>query len=363
MAIYIALIVAIILLSLITVDLEYGKRQKIIAAVGMLLIYVLLALKAPSVGIDIQGYKYQYQLSAHETLFNINYVYFEAGYIFLQQIFSKIGVSFQLFMAVIYAVVCSAWYFFIRKYSKDATMSLLFFICYQFFVFTTSGIRQALAMALCLAAFIVADSNKKSPVSKVALLLLLMVVAISIHKSAIVFLPIIIAWVFWNKEIRITRNIMIIYIGLIPISILGKRYILIIINLLIEKVSSTTSVVSGGNLIFLIGISLFVIYTYIALDSYKNVDSENKKFESFGVIISMAAVLVNMILSGSPLLRASMYYTTFLVPTIPNMIEKYGYRDRVIVKICFAVFLIALFYIDTLAPNQLKICPYRFFWY
>ena len=115
MAIYIILIAYILAMALLLSHFiaDEKKREQIILQLGMLAIFLLLALKKDTVGIDIIGYKEQYILSADVPWNNTGYVYFEPGYIQLMKVFSKLGLDFQIFAGAIYAVCCNAYYRFI----------------------------------------------------------------------------------------------------------------------------------------------------------------------------------------------------------------------------------------------------------
>ena len=199
MAIYLLLIVFILLLPIIVNSKKQDHKNKIITSVGMTAIFLILALKG-DVGSDISGYLEQYYISASKDWHNVDYVYFESGYIYLMKIFSKSGCSFQLYMAFVYALACFAMYLFIRKYSLNPTFSLLIFVCYMFFVFYISGVRQTIAMSLCILAFITLQKKKRTTFVISSLMILL---STTIHQSAIVFFGILLLQLIKNKRINI----------------------------------------------------------------------------------------------------------------------------------------------------------------
>ena len=86
MAIYIGLVFYVLCLPLVFYFFNpNGKNNnKYIAFFGMLGVFLVLALKDPSVGTDIAGYREQYYIAKQMSWSNFDYVYFEFGYIFFR---------------------------------------------------------------------------------------------------------------------------------------------------------------------------------------------------------------------------------------------------------------------------------------
>lgn len=339
---------------------EKERQERIILAVGMIAIYLILALKKETVGIDISGYARQYAVSRNVAWGNYSYVYFEAGFVFLMKLFSEIGVSFQLFMALIYGFFCVTMYHFIRKYSRNVTLSLFILICYQFFVFACSGIRQNIAMSICLLAYMVRD---RGGFWNVAAAFLITWLATKFHQSACVFFGVLLISLIQSRQINIVY-----YLIAVGLSFFARPYIWQIVDHSIREVGKSGMPELGGNFVFLVGITVFLYVTSLLilhkkqLRIHQRFRKEQELFDSFAVRIAFGAVICNIVFSGHSMLRASMYYTLFLIPGIPNAIQKYEFKINTLLNYATALFMIWLFYTDTLLPNQLEICPYLFFW-
>lgn len=357
MAMYIILIAYILLVTLVAAYVvpDARKRQLVILRLGMFAIFLLLALKKDTVGIDISGYKEQYLLSAAVPWSNTSYVYFEPGYIQLMKLFSKPGIDFQLFAAVIYGVCCYAYYMFMVRYSKDAALSLMIFICYQFLVFYTSGLRQALAMAMCIYAFLLVDGTWGRYWGRLGCSILLVLAAAMIHKSALLFL-IVILFIQWKPK-NVHWVLMVLLLGA---SVAARPLLLWFIRSYIGSFKGSGGITLGGNFIFLVGLTLLGIVGY-----YQNGDREegqNIRFLAISVNTLMMAVIANILFSGSTMLRSSMYLTIFLIPGLPCVISCFERRIQILLSWFLGLFLIVLFWTDTLSVNQLGLCPYLFFW-
>ncbi len=365
MAIYIGLVFYVLCLPLVFYFFNpNGKNNnKYIAFFGMLGVFLVLALKAPSVGTDIVGYREQYYMAKQMSWSNFDYVYFESGYIFLEKVFSKLGVSFQLFTALIYAFSSFAWYKLIAKYSKDSCISVLFFICYQFFVFSASGLRQVIAMAICIFAFILFN---RFDVKGIVLGFVLYSLAILFHMSAYIFAVVLIGVAVSRKvkKIRILSAI-----ALVPGAFILRGTVWRFINSNLKKIDVGSSVSLGGAFLFQLIIFAFIAFTFYFY--YKDENAYGLKLVSGDCILyedvcalrlSLYSIVVYIMFSGGVILRSSMYVMMFVAVLFTQMFSKYNRKSRIILKVAFIVVLIYTFYSQTLAVNQFDICPYRFFW-
>lgn len=363
MAIYIILIVSLLLFSFtiktIAANGEWrGKKidaENVILKFGIIAIFLILALKKYTVGIDIYGYWQQYELSSLVAWSDVDYVYFEKGYIQLMKLFSKLDVDFKLFMAGVYALLCFSLYLFIKKYSTNVTLSLLTFICYQFFVFSISGVRQTIAMALCMLAYICFDRKK---IKYRILAILINVAACYIHKSAIIFFVVYVISLFKSSRIHLS-----LYVLSLPVSYLLRPTILQFISEQFDTDKTDSVVTLGGAFLFLMAIALLVWFATQNKRSTE-LDQKNDTFNlSMAARVLLLSIPANIILSGSTFLRATMYLNLFMIPAVPSAINMLpAKQDRLMLNCAIGLFVIIVFYVTTLLPNQLELCPYKFFW-
>ncbi len=361
MGIYLGLIAYILVLPLVVrLFVKSPMRQRnAIAFWGMLAIFLILALKG-NVGSDIPGYRQQYYISATKAWSDVDYVYFEAGYITLTKVFSKLGLDFQVFMIFVYALACWTMYQFIKRFSLNPTFSLIIFVCYQFFVFYISGVRQTIAMSLCLISFLIQQRKEKKSFLWAVLFVCL---AITIHKSAILYFA---AVVFFCKK---SEHIsLVFYLALLIASVVFRPVVLLLVNLVIGRDYLTSSITLAGNFIMLLGLGIFMYFIHsqknvlkrsIAVRQIEYHTLRNSVFFSRMILLSLVA---NIVFSGSTLLRSVMYLTVFLIPGLPNTTIRLKNNTRFFVELSFIIFFIILFYADTLSINQLELCPYKFFW-
>ena len=185
MTIYIVLLLFILISYWFCMHIraKQGKEKLYFLNIVFIAIYLLCVLRLSSVGRDVPGYERAYLLTANIEWGNFTYIYFESGYILLMKICLALGASFQVFLCVTYAIILTPIYLVIRKYSKNVLLSVLIFVCYMYFEFALTGIRQALAMSIVLVGYIVFIESKKFNVLKYIFFVTL---AAFFHKSAVV---------------------------------------------------------------------------------------------------------------------------------------------------------------------------------
>ena len=344
MGIYLGLIGGLVGFSLLVKaavpDREKGER--LILVLGMAAIFLLLVLKKDTVGMDILGYRRQYRIAAAVLWRDFDYVYFEKGYVLLMKIFAKSGLPFRCFTLFIYSILCLGYYRFLKRFSENVTLSLLMLICYQFLVFHTSGLRQSLAMGICLLAFLQLEEGHWVRGLGMALL------AAAFHRGALAFLA-----VFPVYGLRKRKIPGFVYLAGIGAAVALRPVLWKLAGLIFSDISYPGGIDVGGNLIFLAGIAAFGLYT---------LDGRGSELDRFFARMGYGALLTDLVLSGSSLLRCNLFFTLFLLAGVPNAVSRYERRTQVVLNTALGCFLIVLFYGDTLAINQLGLLPYRFFW-
>ena len=185
MAIYFILLLLIILLPMVIqkIKIKQTQAKKLILWTSFIAVFLLFALRNISVGRDIIAYEKAYKMTQQVKWNDFDYIYFEVGYILLMKICIGLGMPFQLFLAIVSLMIIAPIFLFIKQFSKNPTLSILIWICYMYFEFCLTGLRQALAMSIVLIGIKYLLSAKKYPLIKCSLLVIL---ASLFHKSALI---------------------------------------------------------------------------------------------------------------------------------------------------------------------------------
>ena len=111
------------------------------------------------------------------------------------------GGDFQVFLFVIAAIIHIVLGYVIYHYSPAPWFSYLVWNCMSFYIFGFNAIKQALAMAFVMLAFVgIAEKKLK-------LFLIMMALAGSIHMPALVFLP-----AYWLAQLRVRPYTLALYL-------------------------------------------------------------------------------------------------------------------------------------------------------
>ncbi len=160
MAIYFGLVILVLVASLVSyIWSNKDRKSTFVLLVSGIALFAVYVLRDYSVGRDIPGYYEVYDNMSRELLFDASWTWMEWGYVLLMKLCSMLGLSFRSFLGVLYTFILVPLMIFLKRYSKNVTLSIIIFICFQFFVFSMSALRQTLAMSICMTAYMVANKN------------------------------------------------------------------------------------------------------------------------------------------------------------------------------------------------------------
>lgn len=369
MLIYIYLLIFIFTVKVASEILfKKPQRQKIFCLIiSMIAIYLVLALKAPSVGRDIEGYKRMYESFKGASWSNFDLYWTETGYEFLEMVFTHIlKFDFQMFAACVYAVSLICYSVFLYNYSTDVTLSLFVYISFGFFTFDISGIRNMLSIAIVL--FAVMFAEKKS-VWLNLIYFALVIVAAQIHRSAYFA---ILMFFFIRFSFKENKKLL---LPLFAVLALALRPFANNILAFLNTSNKVEEISVGGNIITYI---LALAFPFVIWGVAKYNNSANQKYTGnnsavlsredffsgmemplrvfyFGIITTVLAGIGNLV----RLAQTSLFFMTLVIPAPLAKLEP---KSRLIMKTVFYGLLALYFYIFKLRANDLDMCPYRFYW-
>lgn len=326
-----------------------SKLRIVYCVTSFLFIYLLIVLKSTSVGSDTRSYNDIYlSIAGDKKLVDSSYEYMEKGYVLMMTICANIGLTFRQFLFLCYAIALIPICILFIKYSKNVFLSLLIFVCYQFFVFEMSAIRQSVALGICILAYLILKTNKKI---SIPLFFLLVVCALFVHKSSIIFMA-----VPFLKKIPVNSLTIALYlIANFMLIIFNEQIYSFIATYISSYYGKNATIELGGNFYFLVLMVLFAFITYLINPSCKINENDSFKFVCFSIPLFF-------VISGSNLLRAAMYFTIFLTVLLPEILNEYNFNSKFILNIGISLGCILIFVFTTLIPNQLNIVPYIPFW-
>lgn len=379
MTIYILLLSVTVFFLLLEAGLNDKQKQKtVLLYVTFLLVFLVYTLRSLSVGRDFPGYELLYRMAAQKSLFDLDYVYFEGGYVLIQNIFAHLKLPFLVFLAFIDLVTLIPIMMIVNRYSARPIFSTLIFICYIYFEFNMTAIRQAMATSICILGFYAALESKRFGV---LWYILLIVLAATIHRSALLCLIVLPCFFISNLSMFIG---MLLFVA--SVSLGFRRQVLQFIGYLFHHTIRSSGIYFGLNYVFLLIMGLvFLLFMphsiYAFFKSGKTGASTGGKMGMYKLIRSTAdpeqrrvyvtclmteiysvGLMVYLILGNDTVLRAAQYLLFPIWILIPNTVCSFRRRVRIVAYLALVVFFIAFFAKNTLLDNNFDIVPYRFFW-
>ncbi len=335
---------------------KYNRKYIILVAI---ILFLLCALRGNRVGSDLGRYETHYDTCFNTEWLKIpsTYQWSNIGFYYLCKVHSFIfGHNFHGFLVFVALIQSVCLTRLIIKTSVNPYLSYLMYIALGYYVFTYSGLKQAMATAFIMLALICIFEKKK------LMFCLMVALAASMHFPAIIFIP---AY-FWGKhKLRLIDTI---YLAVVVVFIyLFREQIVVILSDAYGTVVEETAMAGvGGKLIMMVGLIMIGLILRIPQG---NVDEKYSCVFNFMI----AAVLLQIFAAyGNVFERLADYYFVFAIIYIPYVFERKQYREEgakgilsynysTHVFVTIAVFLFALVYYYSFIGSSVGLLPYKFY--
>lgn len=342
------------------------KKLNISSKIFMTLIttqlIIINGLRHIVVGNDTYRYERSF-LIAKDThgLMELIRLDYEIGYQIVQKIVGIFTNNFQMWLIIISIFCFVSLTIFLRKYSDGIFMSYILFITMGFYDFSFSGIKQSLAIIILL------WSYKYILDKKLGKFLVTVLVASSMHLSALIFIP-----AYFISKVKWKRYHILGAIAIYSLVYIFKHEIGRILTIIyyqdstqiLNKYVSTGSI--GGLALFVLSIILIGFFVYSPI-KYK--DRENTVLFNLMII----AFFIQSLSSFSYLFtRLNMFYLIFIILYVPKIIKnidksilKLNALQGYILRKMLTVIIFGstiIYYLNTMQLNGAGILPYKFFW-
>ena len=329
-----------------------GKKtlNKIMAVILGLSIIIVIGLRHPSMGTDL-GYGGEYgYLSSYENLSELGWLYvlrnpylnYEIGYRVFNKILGMLGLDIQSFLivcAVLSVVPISCLVF---NYSKSSITSYIIYMGLPVFQLLYSGLRQDIAIGLCVFSLIFVINRKIIPFIAVVL------VACTFHSSAIIFF---ISYpLYYLKFSKFQRMLSCVFLILVYIL---KRPLFAVLSRLFKDNAAIDD--NGAIVLFVVFVVIYIFCTIYNDESELQSGFLNLFYlaclcQAFGDLYSIA-------------LRVGYYFMITLVVLLPNLLKtmpksKEKLYSNIFVPIAFFSFGLYSIYSSSWSMAY----PYHWFW-
>ena len=269
--------------------------------------------------------------------------HYEIGYSLFIKILSSIGISEQVFLAIVSLIIITLIGIVWIKKSKMPGLSILLYFAFGFFTFTFSGLRQSIALSILFFSFLYVE--KRNFIKFILSILL----ASTFHKTAIIF---IVAYPLYYIKLKLKHYTFIIPSFIICFILKAKIFVMVAVLFKGREVQPEST---GAY-----GLFIFMIGTLIL--SYIFYNSDSKEVNAYRNYI-LVAIFIQMLASQSNTIgRAGYYFWMFITLLVPEVIKS---QKNMLIKYlsgCIVVSFLVIYYLDSLSTGYLNIVPYKFFW-
>lgn len=338
------------------VPLDGKKIYMILAALTLILI---AGLRSTKVGADTVMYQRIFGWAAAGSSFKQEYFSWHRGgteplFYFFTYYLSKI-VDFNGYLTIVATISIAPVMYVIYKYSKNVYFSLLLYIGFGYFAFAMNGIRQAIAIGICMLAFDAAIEKKSKK------FIILVLTAVLFHKTALLFVP-----VYWLANIKNSENFKYI-IATSLVAVFALRTALYkFINLFARQSFELASDDQGGYRMFLVMLfTLFVGWYYYSRfmkkGDVKRIGQQNSLSWLLLLMLSVATLMWPIANLNAELNRMYYYYHIFVFLYLPNLVKSLNRKERWLLVIVFTA--ISCYYLQSyIIGGELNYSPYVPFW-
>lgn len=316
--------------------LLYGflvKDKKKLVVLASLQTFLILALRAPTLGVDLDnysgGFEYIKTLGFGDLLSRLHLVKtaelvspyaYESGYTVINWIIGKLGFGFHGFL-VIYAGFCTfSVGRFIYKYCSEAWLGFILFVSLGFFEITFGILRQTLAMSILL--FAIPLINKKKPFR----FFLLCLLAFTVHRVAIILVPL-----YFISRIKLDLRryvaILICELGLFAISPVLAKLVLEPLLHALGKTRYTVEFNMNMQVLLMFTIALLILLFTSFEDTIREHEDNNMLLWMF--LLSLAVEVVGMY--NDVVARAVYIPYMAAVALVPNVLARYRHTGVVFI--------------------------------
>lgn len=343
-----------------TVPCQKNGKLFFITLVSVILV-TINALRADSVGADTAMYHNLYDLTRSASSLSEARGYWqnqslEVGFLFLEFVLGRF-LDFHAASFVFAIISIVPLMVLIYKYSDNYWLSIFVYICFGMYAFSLTGLRQSVAMGLCCIAFIFAKKRK------LVVFLLFVILAFTIHKSALIFLP-----AYWLMTVGHSKKTIGIFF-LSTVASFGLGPVVYKLLNMFARFSYESSDSAGGSKLYLFIIGTLLLSYLVSKRFFSSSTSKeeiklvtNENLPIFNMI-AFCALLWPITRANSVVFRLYYYYFIYLALFIPNFIN--GIRDKKTKLMILVIYLAVGFYFLNfyiIGNEQMKYAAYEFFW-
>lgn len=317
--------------------------------IALLPIFILLAFRSGDMGADTGTYVRHFERMIYTSLeqeFAVTRM--EHGYIVFVKAITHLTHNGLVYQVICVSIIMLGLFVFLMDQEENAFYTLFFYCSLGLFIFTFTGVRQCIAMSLCLMSYHFVKDRKYITFA------VFITIAFFFHKSSILF---VVVPLIMNLKIGFMKTAL---YGLA--ALIAGKYLDHIQNWFNEQLEYNYEIEATGNgMIFLIVLILLTIYSFIEIfNSNKSLNKNRIEIQLMNINY-IALFFWIMRLSTRIAERPSFYFLFFSCALYGHVLNKNTETaNNRVFKIAIICFSLAL-YIYRLRTNFASFVPYQFY--
>lgn len=317
MLIYVFAIISIPLYNIIF------PNRKLFVGVVTLQLFLILALRDVSMGIDMDAYMpayYRIGIQSWDTVWSSLHWFnkasyplgFENGFSLLNWVSAQMELSFHGFLIICAALSIFPVGLFIYRYSKKPYLSFMLYIGLNCYTITFGILRQSIALGILLCAVPYILQKKWIPV------FVLTFIAFSFHYVALAWIAL---YLLYNCRITRVRCLGVVGLSLcsIPFApMLNRAVVYPMLTLAGREAYIKESLTQYNNLYALILLTIICVIFFINMNVFRD---DKNRLSMWGVC--MALLVETFALYSSVISRTTQMFYIFIIILIPNLLVSY----------------------------------------
>lgn len=268
---------------------------------------------------------------------------YEIGSQFLIFVLSRIFKDPQWLLVITSIIYIISIFYFVEHNSEDIPLSITLYVTLGLMTFHLQGMRQSIAMSICLFAY---EQAKNKHLVR---FLLLVALATAFHQTAIVFLP-----VYILCRMKFSKKSIFIMCAIAVIAVINADKIIQIANAIFHR-SYTTSVDQGGFVAVLI-YAIILILTLVFDDSLKN---GNEQTPLLFILILGFICYIMRYFGTLAAERISFYFAFSQLALLPNSKFVVLKKEQTVMRLLIILLSVALM---AYRLHGSEFVPYLFYW-
>lgn len=299
-----------------------------------IVLIVLLALRSCNVGVDLCAYEYYFDFIAASDWPDVLDPFYvkdiEWGYVLFNKIIATFYYNFHFFLAIVAVLTVLPIAVLYAREAKLPLLTITLFINMPTFVMLSSGLRQAIAVAIGAIAFNYVKNRR--PLQ----FLFTVSIACMFHFSALILLIMYPAY-----HIKISQKYLPVILALfISLAIFVRKIFLIVVQFMGPKyVSRYANIEETGAHAMLFLFFIFTLFAFIFV-------CENKQNDMLVGLRNF--LLINLFIQAfsqinTVAMRLGYYYLIFIPILIPLIIEHMRVNDKFLLQMAHVVMVVFFF--------------------